>query len=123
MIKFQFANLLAIQRKQGKESFPLIEQTFYQTYKDSVSIFVLFEILSLKFINFEQSGVPKLPCVVKIGSSSSGLGKVKIENINQYQDIRSVLMITDKYCTIEPFIDAKCDFILQKIGNNYKTFT
>ncbi|KAH9419387.1 Asparaginyl-tRNA synthetase, cytoplasmic (Asparagine--tRNA ligase) (AsnRS), partial [Dermatophagoides pteronyssinus] len=99
-----FANLLAIQRKQGKESFPLIEQTFYQTYKDS-------------------SGVPKLPCVVKIGSSSSGLGKVKIENINQYQDIRSVLMITDKYCTIEPFIDAKCDFILQKIGNNYKTFT
>lgn len=83
----------------------------------------LFEILSLKFINFEQSGVPKLPCVVKIGSSSSGLGKVKIENINQYQDIRSVLMITDKYCTIEPFIDAKCDFILQKIGNNYKTFT
>ncbi|OTF71577.1 synapsin-like protein, partial [Euroglyphus maynei] len=99
-----FANLLAIQRKQGKEMFPLIEQTFYQSYKDT-------------------SHVPKLPCVIKIGSSSSGLGKVKVENINQYQDIRSILMITDKYCTIESFIDAKCDFNLQKIGTNYKAFS
>lgn len=61
--------------------------------------------------------------MVKIGSSSSGLGKVKVDNINNYQDVRSVLMITDKYCIIEPYIDAKFDFCIQKIGANYKVFT
>ncbi|KAF7490790.1 Synapsin, partial [Sarcoptes scabiei] len=99
-----YSNLLILQRKYGREEFPLIEQTFHPIFKDS-------------------SGVPKLPCVAKIGSQCSGMGKIKIENINQFQDIRSVLMMVNDYCIIEPFIDAKYDFIVQKIGTNYKVFT
>ncbi|KAI2801800.1 Asparaginyl-tRNA synthetase, cytoplasmic (Asparagine--tRNA ligase) (AsnRS), partial [Blomia tropicalis] len=99
-----FANLLAIQHKLGKENFPLIEQTFYPANK-------------------ELSQIPKFPCVIKIGQSNNGLGKIKVENLQQYQDIRSVLMVTPNYCTIEPFIDSKCDLQIQKIGTNYKAFT
>lgn len=100
----QFANLIAIQRKVGRENFPLIEQTYFPTNK-------------------EISYVPKFPCVVKIGQSHNGLGKIKVDNLPQYQDIRSVLLVSKDYCTIEPFIEAKCDLLVQKIGTNYKAFT
>lgn len=99
-----FANLLAIQRKVLKDNFPLIEQTFYPNNK-------------------ELSQIPKFPCVVKIGQSHNGLGKIKVENLQQYQDIRSVLLVSKAYCTIEPFIDAKCDLLVQKIGTSYKAFS
>lgn len=33
-----YAHLLGIQKRLGKESFPLIEQTFYPSYKEMVSI-------------------------------------------------------------------------------------
>ena len=33
-----YAHLLEIQRKLGKENFPLIEQAFYPTHKDMVTL-------------------------------------------------------------------------------------
>ncbi len=32
----------------------------------------------------------------------------------------SVIAISDSYCTVEPYVDAKFDLHVQKIGNNYK---
>ena len=61
--------------------------------------------------------------MIKIGQAHSGMGKVKVESLQHYQDIRSVLMVANSYCTIEPFVDAKCDLHIQKIGTNYKAFT
>lgn len=32
----------------------------------------------------------------------------------------SVIAVSDKYCTVEPYVDAKFDLHVQKIGSNYK---
>jgi len=95
------AHLLEIQRKVGKENFPLIEQAFYPNHKDMV-----------------HKGV--YPCVFKIGHAHGGLGKVRVETPGSFQDLASVVAVSDQYCTVEEYIEAKYDLHVFKIGSNYK---
>lgn len=87
--------------KQKMPDFPLIQQTYYS--HPSCGSFP-----------------PDFPAVTKVGSSSQGIGKSKVTNMDAWKDTLSLLSMTTEYFITEPYVNWKSDIRVQKIGNKYR---
>uniref|UniRef100_A0A6B2L4A2 ATP-grasp domain-containing protein n=1 Tax=Arcella intermedia TaxID=1963864 RepID=A0A6B2L4A2_9EUKA len=99
-----YGKLLRVKRRLGGfASFPLVPQGCYSDWGAATF-------------------PPDCPCVGKVGTASGGLGKMKINTVDEWDDFRSIMTMQPQYFATEPFINWTYDIRIQKIGNHYRAF-
>jgi hypothetical protein len=75
-----YGELIRIQRKLGRDRFPVIEQTLYPSYR-------------------EMTVSPDVPLVGKVGSAHAGKGKILIRSGETWEDFASLVALQPYFVT------------------------
>lgn len=97
------AELHKLEATLGKDLFPVVRQSYFASHR-------------------EMMYGDAFPAVCKLGHAHAGYGKMKIPDHHVLEDFRSVIALTNKYCTVEPFITGSYDLRVQKIGEHLRVF-
>ncbi|KAH0788823.1 Synapsin, ATP binding domain containing protein [Histomonas meleagridis] len=92
--------LKLIQKRLGKENFPVIPQHYYSQSQEMII-------------------TPQSPYVLKVSYPHAGYGKMRINNSDQMDDIKSVLHLHHDYISAEPFINSEYEVRIVYIAPDY----
>lgn len=95
-----FGILKGIQKRIGKENFPLIPQYYYSDSNEMVIS-------------------PSTPFVVKYSYPHAGYGKIRVKDHHEFEDIKSIVAIDNHYCAAEPLIDSDYELRIAFIAPDY----
>lgn len=111
-----FSHLLQIQRRVGKENFPLIEQSFYPNYKEMVSNKMIY-LSKSEISNNKRTGFLKIRRPISPSDLPGYRASKKINNHSIYGAVMQRRRILKKGVII-PFNPFICPYI-QKVGSQY----
>jgi len=97
------AELSKVTKRLGDEAFPVIPQNFFPYFRN------------MMYTN-------SFPAVLKMGHAHAGYGKTKIANHKDFEDIRSLVALTNCYSTCEPYKQGEYDLRVQKIGPHVRVY-
>eukprot|EP01084_Bolivina_argentea_P117119 208028_1 len=70
-----------------------------------------------------DKGAVKYPKVIKVASTHSGYGKIRVKNKDEMDDVRSILILNKDFYTEEGLVEnIDFEFRIQKLGNSYRGF-
>ncbi|KAH3746107.1 synapsin 2A [Pelomyxa schiedti] len=99
------AELMAIQKRVGKDKFPLVPMTYFPNTTEHI-------------VHDFTGGV-----VAKVGTSLGGYGKMKFGGPGgDFNDFSGTVALYNDYITLEPFVTNIGDIRVQKIGNHIRAY-
>lgn len=81
-----YGELLRIRDRLGPENFPLVPMQYHPNLTHGT----MKNLIDVPF-----------PCVIKVGSTHAGFGKMLAQNESDYKDAESVLALSNEYYTYE----------------------
>eukprot|EP01117_Protostelium_nocturnum_P006644 TRINITY_DN2393_c1_g1_i1.p1 TRINITY_DN2393_c1_g1~~TRINITY_DN2393_c1_g1_i1.p1 ORF type:complete len:393 (-),score=128.11 TRINITY_DN2393_c1_g1_i1:153-1331(-) len=98
-----FGALMDIKNRVGAAKFPLISQSYFSSYHQMVI-------------------AGDFPTVIKVSHAHRGMGKIKLQDNEQFRDLATVVALHGDYCTSEPFIECDYGIRVQKVGEHYRAY-
>jgi len=110
---YQYAELLKIQQRLGKDVFNVVPMAYFTNEKIS---------LNVPESPLDKANQPTFPVVVKVGSAHAGRGKIRSHDEEELGDLKGVLAMNHDYYTLEPLVKFEFEYRIQKLGNSYRCF-
>jgi glutathione synthase/RimK-type ligase-like ATP-grasp enzyme len=99
----------AEQERKKLNSFPLIPMRYYPNQTDD-------------YMPPVMKTQVEYPSVIKVGTAHAGYGKMFLKNKSDFDDLKSVIMMSKDYYTAEPLVKFEYEYRIQKLGDKYRTF-
>lgn len=108
------AEMLSIRDRIGKEKFPVIDMKCSCKFFFSSSQ-VLDHANGYTGTSVRELKVP-FPIVIKVSNADAGFGKIVVRSQSEYDDVESILALSNYYFTEEPFVSVVTSCYFSRSG-------